>query len=191
MNYRYLKGSEDTAESVEFDVAVSGSTCIVNVQRLLYGIRSHTLADGERFDLSDQITLEVLEVVKKERDAIKYSGKPKTLEKWMGSGLNLCEYLSVGDEVDEELVDNMMNCVPPHRLKYGYLQIGEAYADAFDESEGIKRYRATYGTFHKKSIEGRCCWVYAGNCFSDETVNRLPEKDVAGGMLQELKCKLG
>ena len=195
-NYRYIRGTRDGAEAVEFDVFDAGGcygyTCVVNVQRLFYGIKCHPCSNGDDFVLTDEDMAGVLDVLKKGRDSIKYGnvGKPKTREGWNNSGLNLDEYLAIGCEVDETLVDDMMNVLPPHRHKHGYLQAGEPFADVFDGRDGQKRYRATYDTFHRANKDGREIWVYDGHCFSDETINRIPERDVAGGMLREVRRKL-
>jgi len=191
--YRYIRGSRIGSEAVEFNIVGTGNICVVNVRQLLYGIKTHPCANGDDLTLTDEAMAVVLEVVMKERHAIKYgnAGKPKTSADWSGSGLNLDEYLFVGCDVDEALVDEMMNVLPPHRLKHGYLQVGEPYSDAYDERSEQQRYRPTYSTFHKTGKNGRGVWTYAGHCFSDETINRMPEKDVAGGMLRELRKKLG
>ena len=190
--YRYYRGGRNCSEVVEFDLINVRSkryetTCVVNVQGLLYGVRIHPCEDGRDLELNDSFALELLELIKRERDATQRSGKPKSLEGWYDSGLNLSEYLAVGDEVDEALVDEMMNCVPPLSMGYGYLQVGEPYADAFDDRTEPNRYRATYTTF----VKDGGIWKYVGHCFANDKVNRLPDKDVAGGMIRELKAKLG
>ena len=192
--YRYHRGGLNCSESVEFDIVKRGSyvtTCVVSVRMLLCGIKTHPCGNGDDIKLNDSVALEVLTLVKRERDIIKYSGKPKTLVGWRDSGLHLDEYLAVGDEVDEALVDEQMNCVPPRSHKPGYLQVGEVYTDALDDRSEPDRYRPTYTTFHVKNEAGRRYWIYAGHCFTNEDVNRVPEKDVVGGMLRELKKKLG
>ena len=184
--YRYYKGSRTSAEVIEFDLAQDGvyeTTCVVNIRLLLCGIKTHPCGNGDDYILNAQETLEILHVLKAERDAVQYSGEQKTLDGWGNSGLNLDEYLAVGDGVSEDLVFQQMNCVPPRSHKAGYLQVGEPYANAWDKSDGAGRYRPTYDTFHMKYADGCQYWIYAGHCFSGQDVNRIPNKDTVGRAL--------
>ena len=190
--YRYYRGGPNSSEAVEFDLINVRSkqyetTCVVDVQRLLWGMRTHPCGDGRDLEINDSHAVEILELIKRERDAVQFSGQVKTMDGWSNSGLNLDEYLAVGDEVDEAIVDNQRDCVPPQTMRAGYLQVGEPYADALDDRGDAGRWRPTYGTFRRDGSR----WVYAGHCFAGQDVNRIPNKDVAGGMLRELKKKLG
>jgi len=193
-NFRYIKESKERTETVEFDIHENGqyiTTCFVAVRYILqHRVTTHPCKNCDNLKLSDRAVVEVLKVAKKARDAVKYSGKQKTLDEWGNSYMNLDEYLAIGDKVDEALVDMQMNCVPPRSLSYGYLQVGEPYADALDERNNKGCYRATYTTFHKKSDKDYQGWVYAGHCFAGENINRLPEKDVVRSMLREFEAKL-
>ena len=190
--YRYTQRCRNNAESIEFDIFCNGiyeTACVVNVRLLLSGIRTFSCGNGDDFKLRDSAMMEVLDFLKTNRDAIKYndSQKVKTLVSWSGSGLNLDEFLYVGCEVDEALVDEQLNCVPPRSHKLGYVQVGEPYTDALDTRNGKERYRPVYATFHKKTKDGRTFWIYAGHCFAGDDVNRVPEKDLPGSMLRKLK----
>jgi len=193
-NFKYQRGTKGRNETVGFDIVgdTNTITCEVDAYRLIIGIRRHPCSNGENLELSDEAAIEVLEFLKKERDFIKHSdaSQPKTLQGWRDSGLDLSDYVPVGREVDEAIVDEMMNCVPPHRMMGGYLQVGEPYADALDERSQPAKYRPTYATFHKMSKDGNYVWIYAGHCFSGDNVNHMPERDTAGRVLNELKNKL-
>jgi len=187
--YRYHRASRTSTESIEFDLDQKGvymTTCVVNISLLLCGIKTHPCGSGDDYILNTQETVGILRVLKAERDAIQHSGAPKTLDGWRNSGLNLDEYLAVGDEVNEDLVHEQMNCVPPRVQKPGYLQVGEPYSDAWDKSDGSGRYRPTYTTFHMTSSGGRQYWIYAGHCFLGQDMNQVPNKDVAGKMIQAI-----
>jgi hypothetical protein len=189
--YRYSQGCRNNAESIEFEIFRNGiyeTTCVVNVRLLLSGIRSFSCGNGDDFKLCDVTMMEVLDFLKTNRDKIKYSDsqKVKKLADWRGSGLNHNEFLYVGCEVDEALVDEQLNCVPPRSHKSGYVQVGEPYADALDTRGGEERYRPTYATFHKKTKNGRTFWIYAGHCFAGDDINRIPEIDLPGNMLRRL-----
>ena len=84
----------------------------------------------------------------------------KTFKEWTDTKCNLDKYLSIGDELDEEIVDYIIGCLPPRTMSENVVQLGEPYSHAFDESKGI--YRATYSTF--VSLDSH--WFYAGKCFS-------------------------
>ena len=173
-NYRYIRGSRHGQECVEFDVMKPNgeyiTTCVVNAYRLIIGIRTHPCGDGDGIKLDDKTALEVLRLIQKERDVIKNSGKLKTLDGWRECGLDLDEYLVVGDEVDEELADEQLNCVPPYSMKSGYFQVGEPYNQEQDENG---RWRSTWATFVANGPK----WIYCGHCFSNDTINRVKERD--------------
>jgi hypothetical protein len=183
--YRYLRGGGGNSETVEFDIRDDQyvTTCVVDVRALLVGLTIHPCADGGSRKLSDQELVSVLEVVKRERNAIRFSGKIKTLAGWQGSGLYLSEYLTVGDVVDKALVREHADCLPPHRMTGKYLQVGEPSNDEPDYRSTPIRFRPTYSTFQKQGSR----WVYLGDCFTDDTTSRAQERDAAGLMLWELK----
>jgi len=64
-----------------------------------------------------------------------------------------------GDYVEEKIVDNFLNIVPPATHRGNLVQCGEPYSSAWDEEE--QRYMATYITF---SFDGSH-WRYCGICF--------------------------
>ena len=75
------------------------------------------------------------------------------------------EYAEVGSVVAEAVVDSFLDMLPPRSMKYGYVQVGEAYSHIEDENGTV---RATYMTFAK--LDG--VWKYCGNCFAGEIVDR-------------------
>lgn len=77
----------------------------------------------------------------------------------------------IGDLVDEEVVMNAMNCMPPARIGRSCSQLGEPYSHRKDPDTG--KYRATYATF--MCIQGNFTsgiWEYRGHCFLGETTER-------------------
>lgn len=98
------------------------------------------------------------------------STEVKSLEGWCeftdrtGKG-SIYDYLSKGDIVSEDIVDNFMDMLPPRAMSYGYLQVGEPYSHVYDIDH---RLRPTYMTFAK--CDG--VWRYYGNCFVYETIDR-------------------
>lgn len=68
-----------------------------------------------------------------------------------------------GDYVEERIVDEMRDCLPPASMKAGYLQVGEPYSHEYDPRSN--RWRPTFGTFVKSGPR----WIYCGNCFLNDT----------------------
>ena len=76
-----------------------------------------------------------------------------TREVWAAAG-DFYKAAQPGDTVDEQIVNDFRDCVPP-----------EAYDHMVDENG---RWRPTFMTFAFK--DG--VWVYCGCCFHGETVHR-------------------
>lgn len=68
-----------------------------------------------------------------------------------------------GDLVDEEIVEEFVNCLPPTTLRGDLVQAGEPYSHQYDPE--ADRWRATYTTFAK--VDGE--WTYCGKCFVGKT----------------------
>lgn len=69
---------------------------------------------------------------------------------------------SPGDLVEEAIVWEFLNCLPPVTNRSHLMQCGEPYSHELDPE--TKRWRGTFATFHR-THEG---WVYCGNCFAGE-----------------------
>lgn len=90
----------------------------------------------------------------------------KTLKGWKESlEESIRDYLEIGDEVDQELVDYFVNVLPPATLRGDLVQMGEPYSHEPDENG---KYRATYLTFARERYSGN--WKYAGICFRGEKI---------------------
>lgn len=78
--------------------------------------------------------------------------------------------LQIGDLVEEEIVDDLMNCVPPACMRSDCSQVGEpASSRTLDDG---KTYRSTFETFKKVADN---TWEYCGDCFRGENVMRGSE----------------
>lgn len=86
-----------------------------------------------------------------------------TRDLWTGSFKECCR---PGDEVDDEIVDHFLNCLPPRRCTSDYLQVGEQ-SDSTDDGW------PTYDTFQKRGGK----WFYLGDCILNGTEHR---KDTYG-----------
>lgn len=100
-----------------------------------------------------------------ERCAIKYNGKPKSYMEWSETGAPLDQYVDVGDEVDEAIVDNFLEMLPPALYNSHLMQMGEPNEHLPDDDG---KYKATYMTFERIADK----WYYRGYCFLGETANR-------------------
>ena len=87
-----------------------------------------------------------------------------TMEDWTDSFDSIC---NVGDYVEEQIVDEMINCLPPVCMRSDCMQCGEPYSHEVDPKS--KRLRPTYSTF-KKVADG--VYEYCGHCFCGDNVER-------------------
>lgn len=78
--------------------------------------------------------------------------------------------LEIGDYVEEEVVDNFMDMLPPACWRSDCAQIGEAASHMLDERDG--KCKATYATFKRIAKD---TWEYCGDCFRGENVQRGKE----------------
>ncbi len=79
--------------------------------------------------------------------------------------------VQIGDYVDQAVVDNAMDCLPPACMSSRCSQLGEPYSHRQDPDTG--KWRATYATF--KRVAGTWpegVWEYCGHCFCGETAER-------------------
>ena len=74
--------------------------------------------------------------------------------------------LAIGDLVEEEIVNDLMDCLPPACMRSDCSQCGEPANHKIDDDG---KTRATYSTF-KKVADG--IWEYCGCCFRGENVER-------------------
>lgn len=79
--------------------------------------------------------------------------------------------VKVGDLVEQAVVDNAMDCLPPVSMSSGCSQMGEPYGHRQDPKTG--KWRSTFATF--KRVAGAWpngIWEYCGHCFCGETEER-------------------
>lgn len=170
--YRYIKGTENSQESVEFDLPQGNSDpakiCAVNVDGLICGVDSYPCGNGEEIKLTKQEQYDILTFAKAERIKIKTaSAYPKNLVSWYESGLRTFEeYFVPGDMVTEDVVDYFVNVMPPRTMNAYCVQAGEPYSHEKDKHGD---YKPTYITFHKISGD----WHFVGYCFAGEIANRF------------------
>lgn len=183
--YKYIRGRQNNPESVEIEFFKGGkltTVCTVDAYRLTIGIRTHPCTNGEILTVDDEMALSILRYIRDERNAVKYSGELKTLAEWQDCGLNLNDFVAVGDKVDNALADEQMNCLPPLIMKHGYFQVGEPYNQEQDESG---KWRSTWATF----VQNGPNWTYCGLCFANDTVNRVKERDRAAEAIRTIEIQ--
>lgn len=183
--YRYIRGSRDSYEAVEFDITRRGryiTTCVVNVYLLLCGVKAFPCGNGDDEKLTAQQQLEILELVQEERKKITASYPVKTYKGWHESGLPTFEdYCFPGDTVDEAMVEYFVNVVPPVLALSFCTQAGEPFSHEGDERGA---YRPTYTTFHDLG-GGR--WQFDGYCFYKENTNRYVRKSRLEERIEEAR----
>lgn len=114
--YRYLRGSSDSRETVEYDIIRCGqyiTTCVVDVDLLICGIKNFPCGNGDDVKLTARQQLDILEIVQDERRRITRGISAKTMDSWHRSGLSFDEYCFPGDTVNEDIVADFINSVPP------------------------------------------------------------------------------
>lgn len=132
--YVYYRGSQGSRETVTYDI-VRGSqyitTCVVDVQLLLCGVKAFPCGNGDDVKLTAQQRLEILETVREERKRITDRYPVKTYEGWQESGLPSFEdYCFPGDKVDDDMVQHFVDSVPPVLMLSFCTQAGEPYSSA-------------------------------------------------------------
>ena len=175
MKYIYHKATRLGREAVEFDIMRGEryvTTCVVDVDLLICGIKTFPCGNGDDVALTPQQRLEILELVQSERKAIVSREKVKTLAGWRDSCLNFDEYIFHGDKVAQDIVDEMVNSVPPVTMLLTCTQSGEPFGAELGEGGEAQD---TYPTFHR--IErflrrGERIWIFDGYCFRNENKNR-------------------
>ena len=92
---------------------------------------------------------------RKLKDCRIYDGRKVYNQSWIFG----IDTLNVGDLVEQEIVDDIVDCMPPACMRNDCTQCGEPSYFAKDENG---RCRDTYSTF--KKIADRT-WEYCGDCF--------------------------
>lgn len=73
-----------------------------------------------------------------------------------------CDALEVGDLVEQEIVDDIINCIMPACMRSDCVQLGEPSSHKEDTNGN---YKATYATFKRITND---IWEYCGDCFKSE-----------------------
>lgn len=95
-----------------------------------------------------------------------YNGKPVLTSETFSYST-----VQVGDYVEQAVVDDAMDLLPPACMRSDCSQMGEPYSHREDPETG--KFRPTYATF--KKVAGQWpngIWQYCGHCFRGENVER-------------------
>lgn len=162
------------------------TTCVVDVQLLLCGVKAFPCGNGDDVKLTAQQRLEILETVREERKRITDRYPVKTYEGWQESGLPSFEdYCFPGDKVDDDMVQHFVDSVPPVLMLSFCTQAGEPYSSEADE-RGVRR--PTFTTFHDL---GGGYWQFDGYCFYKENTNRYTRKPRIEELIDEARREVG
>lgn len=78
--------------------------------------------------------------------------------------------VQIGDYVEQAVVDDAMDLLPPACMTGRCSQVGEPYSTRFDINKGC--YRNTYATFTRVA---KGIWMFCGHCFYGEIEERGTE----------------
>lgn len=91
-----------------------------------------------------------------------------TMQMWAEAG-SFDRIAKAGNSVDDEIVEQFRNALPPIYNGENLLQAGDAYSHILVEELGV--YAPTYATFKRCVMPSHPdgIWVYMGNCLRGET----------------------
>lgn len=98
-----------------------------------------------------------------------------TMQMWADAG-SFEKVARPGDSVDEEIVEQFRNSVPPMFNGRTYMQAGEPVAHVL--SKELKLYAPVYTTFLYD--ENESLWRYIGDCFRHE---KIPPEEKKSSLL--------
>ncbi len=169
----YYHASGDLPETVEMELRdASGryvTTAVMQAQLLLSDVRVFPCGDGDDVKLDPLQYIAVLDFLEKSRERLRSKETVKTLSGWRSSGLNFEDYFSPGDKVTGDVVDDLVNALPPTLLWSSCTQIGEPFSH---ENNGTGQYLPTYVTFSRIPEEDGL-WKFCGYCFKSITRNAV------------------
>ena len=125
---------------------------------------------GEKIVIIDEDKNIVKEFFEEKKEPVKNSirtatnFKPRYLSKkeYDDAYQSFSSLVRVGDMVDEQIVEEFRDCIPPVAYNERYLQCGEAYTHKFNYK--TQKYEPAFMTFAKDVG----VWVYKGICFYKE-----------------------
>lgn len=125
---------------------------------------------GEKIVIIDEDKNTVKEFFEEKKEPVKNSirtatnFKPRYLSKkeYDDAYQSFSSLVRVGDMVDEQIVEEFRDCIPPVAYNGRYLQCGEAYTHKFNYK--TQKYEPAFMTFAKDVG----VWVYKGICFYRE-----------------------
>lgn len=125
---------------------------------------------GDKIVIIDEDKNIVKEFFEEKKEPVKNSirtatdFKPRYLSKkeYDDAYQSFSSLVRVGDMVDEQIVEEFRDCIPPVAYNARYLQYGEAYTHKFNPK--TQKYEPAFMTFAKEVG----LWVYKGICFYKE-----------------------
>lgn len=101
-----------------------------------------------------------------------HNGKPVYNMSWYYG----IDALEIGDYVESEIVEELLDAVPPVCMKDTCSQIGEPANHKIDDKGKV---RPTYETFKRISKD---VWEYCGDCFAGENIRKGKEISCVNGL---------
>ena len=92
--------------------------------------------------------------------------KKYTMEDWEKDG---SLKIQIGQVTSDEVIESLLNCLPPTTYGRGIFQVGERKDSDYEELVNNDNYIELFDTFKRESGE----WIYCGTCRIGETINRV------------------
>ena len=154
---------------------------------LIAGAKLYPCDDGVRREIPNSIRERALEFAQRQRIKLA-DGTEKTFAGWQDTGLDLPDYLHVGDSVDLDMVEHFRNVMPPLVDRFDLVQLSEPFADVLIHTAGqdsrlYKVAAPTYMTFKREAGS----WKYAGICLRNQKDNVFEYVSTLDNVINRLK----
>lgn len=142
-----------------------GQEFVILSDHLLSGAKYFKDQNGQNTKLTSEQIYAALLTITQEQNKLKYNQKPKTYLEWSSTGAPLDRYADLGDEVDEAIVNNFLEMLPPACHTTRLVQMGEPN-ELLPNEKGD--YCPTFMTFERVGSK----WYFRGYCFHGDTQNQ-------------------
>lgn len=192
-DFIYYRQTLSRPETVEYvlhdDCGEYQTTCVINVSSIEAGIRTFPCGNGDDFEFADnRLYLKLLNFIDLQRqNTIKWTlgtSPGKKLENWRNCCLKFEDYFTVGDLVDNDIVEEIINSVPPVTYCSYCTQAGEAFSFAKDSNGVAKDVFITFAVFNDK------WWKFKGYCFQGCTENQIQYKSKIQQLIEQIEKEI-
>lgn len=192
-DFIYYSQTSNRPETVEYTMCDDNgeyiTTCVINVSLLEAGIRTFPCGNGDDFEFADNLLyLKLLNYINLKRKNLVYLtlgvSPVKKLYHWKQCCLKFEDYFTVGDLVGRDVVDELINSVPPVTFRSRCTQVGEVFSFAKDEKGVAKDVFITFAVFNDK------WWKFKGYCFQGCTENQIQYKSKIQQLIEQIEKEI-